>query len=68
MVRKCDVVFGFAVQLHDVCSVSRTEYVLLSVSDDGFATLMDENSGEIRADLCIPPAQNDEGATVDVAK
>ena len=38
-------------------AVTRTEYMLLSVSDDGFASLLDAETGETRNDLTLPPTE-----------
>lgn len=38
-------------------AVTRKDYILLSVSDDGFANLMDPEGASIRSDLMIPPVE-----------
>ena len=40
-----------------IVAVTREEYVLISMSDDGFASLMHPETGALRSDLSLPPKE-----------
>ena len=43
----------------DVPNITRTEWTLVDISDDGFVSLMDDASGDLKDDLSLPDATDE---------
>ena len=43
----------------DIPNIKRTEFLLLDVGEDGFVSLMNEETGDTREDLQLPSGNDD---------